>query len=60
MVEKNAIITVFKKISSTCRDLSFEEFIQCLEKIAIMHYDEKQVFHIKKQKLREEKDKRKQ
>jgi hypothetical protein len=30
VVDKNTIILLFKKMSSTCRDLSFEEFIRCL------------------------------
>jgi len=39
IVSKQAIMTTFKKISSNSRDLTFEEFIKCLEKIAIVYYD---------------------
>ena len=30
VIDKNVIITLFKKVSSNARELSFEEFIQCL------------------------------
>ena len=30
VVDKNNIITIFKKISSNSKDLSFEEFVSCL------------------------------
>lgn len=48
VVDKNTIILYFKKISSNSRDLSFEEFIRCLERLAIAYYDEKQIFYVKK------------
>ena len=41
MVEKTAIITMFKKVSSTARDLEFDEFMQAIDKLAVMYYDEK-------------------
>ena len=55
VVEKNNIITIFKTISSTSKDLTFEEFITCLEKIAVIYYDEKLVYFDKKKKKKEEK-----
>ena len=30
VVDKNNIITIFKKISSNSKDLRFEEFVECL------------------------------
>jgi hypothetical protein len=30
IIEKGEIVRTFKRISSNCRDLSFEEFIACL------------------------------
>lgn len=41
VVEKPLIITMFKKISSNSRDLSFEEFIQAIDKLAVLYYNEK-------------------
>ena len=40
-VEKNTVIRLFKRISSNGRDLTFEEFLACLEKISIIYYNEK-------------------
>ena len=48
VVDKNNIITIFKKVSSNSKDLNFEEFISCLEKLAVLYYDEKLVFFDKK------------
>jgi hypothetical protein len=42
VVEKNSVILLFKKMASNARELSLEEFIQCIEKLAIMHWDEKE------------------
>lgn len=39
VIDKNTVILYFKKISSNSRDLSFEEFIRCIEKLAIIYYD---------------------
>ena len=39
VVDKNNIITIFKKISSNSKDLRFEEFVSCLERLAILYYD---------------------
>ena len=52
VVDKNNIITIFKKVSSNSKDLSFEEFISCLEKLAVLYYDEKLVFFDKKEQKR--------
>lgn len=41
VLEKPKIILMFKKISSNSKDLTFEEFIHCLDKLAVMYYDEK-------------------
>lgn len=30
IVEKNSVILLFKKVASNARELSFEEFIQCI------------------------------
>jgi hypothetical protein len=30
IVEKNSVIVLFKKVASNARELSFEEFIQCI------------------------------
>ena len=38
VLEKQYIITVFKKISSNARELSFEEFIRSLEKLGVIHW----------------------
>ena len=32
---------MFKKVSSTARDLEFDEFMQAIDKLAVMYYDEK-------------------
>lgn len=39
VLDKNEIVRYFKRLSKNCRDLSFEEFIACLEKLAIVYYD---------------------
>lgn len=39
VIDKNTVILFFKKISSNSRDLSFEEFIRCIERLAIVYYD---------------------
>ncbi len=36
-------------MASNSRELSFEEFIQCIEKLAVIYWDEKQGY-FKKQK----------
>jgi hypothetical protein len=41
---QNKIITVFKKVSSTSKDLTFEEFIECLEKLGPIYHDEKESY----------------
>ena len=51
-------MTIFKKLSSTSRDLSFEEFIKCLEKIAVIYFDEKTNYWTKLEDERLEKIKR--
>lgn len=51
------IIPIFKRVSSSSKDISFQEFINCIEIIAILYYDEKQVFYEKKAKVKEEKAK---
>ena len=48
IVDKNNIITIFKTTSSNSKDLKFEEFISCIEKIAVLYYDEKLVYFEKK------------
>ena len=39
VVDKNHVITAFKKISSNSRELSFEEFVQAIEKLAVIYWD---------------------
>ena len=39
IIPKNFIITIYKKISSNCTHLSFEEFVQCLEKLAVIYWN---------------------
>ena len=51
------IIPIFKRVSSNSKDISFQEFINCLEIIAILYYDEKLVFYEKRAKAKEEKAK---
>ncbi len=41
VMEKSSIIALFKKMSSNARELSFEEFIQCIERLAVLYWDEK-------------------
>ena len=53
VVEKQIVITIFKKVSSNARELSFEEFIQCIEKLALVHWDEKLSFKEKKKEYYE-------
>lgn len=36
---------MFKKVSSTSKDLSFEEFIECLEKLGPIYFDEKESYN---------------
>lgn len=48
VVDKQNVITTFKKVSSNARELSFEEFIQVIEKLAILYWDEKMNYHKKK------------
>lgn len=48
VLEKQSIILTFKKVSSNARELSFEEFIQVIEKLAIFYWDGKQNYHQKK------------
>lgn len=40
LVPKVKIMNIFKKVSSNAQDITFEEFIECLERIAVLHYDE--------------------
>lgn len=39
IVPKATVIMLFKKISSNAKDLTFEEFILCIEKLAIVYED---------------------
>ena len=48
VLEKNWVILMFKKISENAKDLNFEKFITCIEKIGAMYYDEKLIYHVKK------------
>ena len=40
LVPKVKVINIFKKVSSNAKDITFEEFIECLERLAVVHYDE--------------------
>ena len=46
---------MFKKISSNARVLSFEEFIQSLERLAVMYWDEKVNWHEKQRQMQKKK-----
>jgi len=39
ILEKPIVVTTFRKIASNARELSFEEFIQCIDKLAVLHWD---------------------
>ena len=52
-------MTIFKKISSNSRDLTFEEFIKCLEKLAVVYYDEKANYWTKIEEAKLERIRRK-
>ena len=39
IVPKANIITLFKKVSPNSKDLTFEQFINCLERIAVVFHD---------------------
>jgi len=59
IIPKASIMTIFKKISSNSRDLTFEEFIKCLEKIGVIYYDEKSNYWNKIEEEKLERIKRK-
>ena len=58
VLDKIEIIKVFKKISSNARVLSFEEFIQSLERLALMYWEEKDNWHKKQEELYKKKEQR--
>jgi hypothetical protein len=39
IIDKNDIILLFKRVSINAKDLNFEQFISCLEKIGLLYYD---------------------
>ncbi len=39
VVDKNEIVLMFKRVSINAKDLNFEQFISCLEKIGLLYYD---------------------
>lgn len=41
VVDKNDLVLIFKKVSSNCKDVSFEEFITLLQKIGVLYFDQK-------------------
>lgn len=66
LVPKHKLISIFKRVSSTSKDLNFEEFIECLEKIGVVYYDEKERYadrlkeeDLRKKKLKEALDRKK-
>lgn len=50
MIDKIEIIKVFKKVSGNCKDLNFEQFISCLERIAVLFFDAKTTYQKRKAK----------
>jgi len=59
-LDKNEVILLFKKVSINCKDLNFEQFISCLDKIGVLYYDSKLNYKAKQQKLIENRKKRKE
>lgn len=51
ILEKTDLVLLFKKISVNCKDVDFEQFISCLERIGILYYDSKTGFKEKQEKL---------
>lgn len=40
VLENPIIVATFRKVASNARELSLEEFIQCIDRLAIIHWDE--------------------
>lgn len=39
VIDKNDLVLLFKRVSINAKDLNFEQFISCLEKIGLIYYD---------------------
>jgi hypothetical protein len=53
-------VLIFKKASNNCKDLNFEQFIACLERIAVLYYDAKKNYKEKQELLARERQQRKE
>lgn len=60
VIDKNDLVLLFKRVSVNSKDLNFEQFVSCLEKIAILYYDSMLNYNSKQERLAEERKKRKQ
>lgn len=58
LTDRNNIILLFKKASSNARNLSFSEFIICVERLFVLLFSETENYDRKMQKLEAEKKKR--
>lgn len=58
--DKNELVLIFKKASVNCKDLNFEQFIACLERIALLYYDAKTHYKEKQEKIAKDRQKRKE
>ena len=54
------MVLIFKKASANCKDLNFEQFISCLERIAVQYYDAKVHYKEKQEKIARDRQKRKE
>lgn len=60
VIDKNDLVLLFKRVSVNAKDLNFEQFVSCLEKIGLLYYDSMLNYNTKQQKIAEERKRRKQ
>jgi hypothetical protein len=53
ILEKQAVVTVFRKVASNARVLSFEEFVQCIDRLAVLFWDNRESYHTRQLELQQ-------
>lgn len=53
VIDKNDLILLFKRVSINAKDLNFEQFVSCLDKIGLIYYDSMLSYNEKQAKLAE-------